>query len=661
MKTITLLRLSLRNFKGIRDFTLDTGGGNADVFGDNAAGKTTLFDAFTWLLFDKDSANRKDFEIKTLDKDGNVLHGLEHEVEGVLLVDGRQISLRKVFSEKWTKKRGSATAEFTGHTTDYYADGVPVKQKEYKDRVDEIVSEDVFKLLTSPTFFNEQLKWQERRKILLEVCGDVSDDEVIAANNALAKLPAVLNGRSIEDHRKVIAARRAEINKELEKVPVRIDEVQRSMPDTNGLDEKALQQEINALKERIDNKEAEAFRLRQGGQIAMKEKRLREIETEMLEIKNRLQAGVLEKVATKLQEVSALKGQFSELERQISDIKWTIDRNNQRIADHQAEANKLRQQWHVVNGETFEHHADTNCPTCGQALPEEQIQAAREKALADFNRSKAERLEQITAKGKASTAEANRLKEENAALSSEIEALEQQLAAKESELHAAESELNDLQAGMTDVEADHDYIAKKQEAASIQQEIAELRTSIHEAVAKVQEEIAALKAQAEALEQEKAKFAQVRAAQQRITELSEREKGLAAEYERLEQELFLTEEFIRTKVTMLEERINSKFRFARFKLFRQQINGGVEECCETMFGGVPYSGGLNNAARINIGLDIINTLSEHYGFSAPIFIDNAEAVTQLIETHGQQIRLIVSAVDKQLRVATEQQSMKEAV
>ncbi|MFC4768706.1 AAA family ATPase [Effusibacillus consociatus] len=660
MKSISLLDLSLRVFKGIREFTLETNGGNVTIYGDNAVGKTTLFDAFTWLLFDKDSSNRKDFEIKTLDKDGNVLHGLEHEVEGVLSVDGRQVTLRKVFSEKWTKKRGSATSEFSGHTTDYFVDGVPVKQKEYKDRVDEIVSEDVFKLLTSPTYFNEVLKWQDRRKILLQVCGDISDDEVISSNNELTRLPDILNGRSIEDHRKIIAAKRAEINKELEKIPVRIDEVQRSMPELPDEGERFFEASIGELRDIISSKEAEAFRVRSGGQIAVKEKRLREIEGELLEIKNRLQADTLEMVAAKRQEVSTLKGQYSDLERQISDKLWTIDRNSQRIGDYRFEADSLRQQWHEVNGKTFEHHHDTNCPTCGQALPEEQVRVAHDKALADFNRRKAERLEQITTKGKAAATEKKRLEEENENLSKQIDMLKQQQAAKESELRTAESELNDLQAGISDVEADPSYIAMKQEAAAIEQEIRQLRASVQEAVARVQEEIAELRAKAESMEQEKAKFAQVRTIEQRIDELKKQEKALASEYERLDQELYLTEEFIRTKVNLLEEKINSKFRYARFKLFNQLINGGIEDCCEVLVNGVPYSS-LNSAGKIQVGMDVISTLQGFYGMSAPVWIDNRESVVRLPEMSCQVISLVVSEKDKQLRVETSNQTMREAV
>ena len=118
----------------------------------------------------------------------------------------------------------------------------------------------------------------------------------------------------------------------------------------------------------------------------------------------------------------------------------------------------------------------------------------------------------------------------------------------------------------------------------------------------------------------------------------------------MEQELYLTEEFIRTKVNLLEEKINGMFQYARFNLFKTNINGGLEEICETTYKGVGYSAGLNNAARINVGLDIINTLSKHYGILAPIFIDNAEAVTKLIPTDSQTISLIVSEPDKELRV-----------
>ncbi len=288
-----LITLKLQNFKGIRNFTLDAQGRDISVFGDNATGKTTLADAFMWLLFDKDSANRKDFEIKTLGPDGKPEHGLDHSVEAVLeLEDGSHLALKKVFKEKWTKKRGSAKAEFTGHTVDHFIDVVPVQKKEYDARIADIIDEETFKLLTNPKYFNEHLHWQKRRQILLEVCGDVSDAEVIASDKALARLPEILGDRSLEDHRKVIAARRAEINKELDRIPVRIDEAARALPDLAGLDRAVLEKKLKELQEQKQAKEKEKIRLESGGEIAEKRKALAELDAGLQELKNGLRADI---------------------------------------------------------------------------------------------------------------------------------------------------------------------------------------------------------------------------------------------------------------------------------------------------------------------------------------------------------------------------------
>ncbi len=206
MQELKLLNLTLKNFKGVNSFTLQSKGENVKVFGDNATGKTTLFDAFIWLLFDKDSQNKKDFQIKTVTENGQEKHNLDHMVESTFSLNGSELKLAKAYKEKWTKKRGAATKEFSGHTTDYFIDDVPSKKKEFTDKVAEIIDEGVFKLLTSPSYFNEHLHWQKRRDLLLEIAGDVSQEEVIQKNPNLKKLLDHLNGRSIEDHKKVINA-----------------------------------------------------------------------------------------------------------------------------------------------------------------------------------------------------------------------------------------------------------------------------------------------------------------------------------------------------------------------------------------------------------------------------------------------------------------------
>lgn len=665
MKKIILERLTLRNFKGFRDFTLNTNGGHVDAFGDNGTGKTTLFDGFTWLLFGKDSANRSEqkFEIKELDSAGKVLrHKLEHEVEADLLVNGRRRTFRRVYSEKWTKKRGSVTDSFEGHTTDYYVDGVPVKLSEYQAEVDSLIKEDLFRLLTSPSYFNEQLKKEERRKVLLEICGDVTDAEVIHSNLALSRLPEILGGRDVENHRKVIAARCKEINKEIERIPDRIDEAQRNQPDISGLNQNQLDDQIAQLRSEIKTKEAETLRIQNGGETAVKEKRIREIESELLAIQNRLQSAVLDKVASKRDEVSRLQRDYDAVRRQIDNKRYQIQQNEQSISLKDREANRLRAEWTEVNSRAFEgHQHDTNCAACGQELPAERIQEAHAKAEATYNRSKAEQLEQISVRGKATKEEISRLQDENERISREVEQLNDQVAELKDILSEAESGLEYLRSGIQDPKSDSGYQELLEEKASIQMEISRLRESVQEEETRLAREVFELESRLRDLERDRYKFDTFKDTEKRIAQLEGQERSLAGEYERLQEELFLTEEFTRSKVALLDTKINSKFKLARFRLFEEQINGGLKEVCDTLFNGVPYDGGLNNAARINVGLDIINTLSEHYSFSAPIFIDNAEAVTKLIDTDAQVIRLVVSDKDKKLRIETKNNNIQEAI
>ena len=148
-------------------------------------------------------------------------------------------------------------------------------------------------------------------------------------------------------------------------------------------------------------------------------------------------------------------------------------------------------------------------------------------------------------------------------------------------------------------------------------------------------------------------------AKMRIDELAQAEGKLAAAYEECNSQIFLVDSFIRAKTDMLSERINSRFQLARFVMFKKNIgNDGIEECCEVAVNGVPYSD-LNNAMRINVGLDIIRTLSEHYHFNAPVFVDNAESVTDLLPMPDHQvIRLVVNSEAKKLLVMTAEEAAK---
>lgn len=645
----------LTNFKGIKDFTLDTQGQNVSIYGENATGKTSLYDAFLWLLFGKDSQNKTDFAIKTLDENGNETHGLEHAVEAVLCLNKIPLTLRKVYQEKWTKKRGAAKKEFTGHTTDHFIDGVPVKKGEFEARISNIASEGIFKLLTSPTYFNEYLPWKDRREILLQVCGDITDDDVIASNKNLAKLPDILNGRKLDDHRKVIQARRTEINKELDKIPVRINEAERAMPDISTINKpKVLQADMKVIKESIKKENEKLARLESGGEAAEKTKKLREIEAEIIRLQNEAQRRATGDIAVLYEQLNGAENGVVDIGRYIKHKKQENEERKETIKSINAQIEELRDRWHGIAEVTFnEPEQDGFCPTCGQALPAEQIQAVIDKALATFNKDKATQLESINAKGEVLKEKKDSLQAEYEATEKVIQGSEKKLRKEKATIEAIESEIEALRCGAENQKEDPAVELKLKEKATIEQEIESLEDGSSEEREKIQAKIAEFQDMLSALEASKEKVNMHRDITARIEELKEQERNMAAEYEQMEHELYLTEEFIRQKVSLLEERINSKFEMARFKLFNVLVNGAVGECCETTYGGVPFSS-LNNGARINVGLDIIRTLAKHYNFYPPIFIDNRETVTKLIDMGDQQmINLIVSEQDKVLRVEVE--------
>ncbi len=651
-----LLKLELNNFKGIKHFELDTGGGDVSVYGRNETGKTTLADAFYWLLYGKDSNNKKDFAIKTL-IDGKVTHGLDHSVEAILEVGGEEITLKKVYKELWTKKRGSTNKIFSGHTTEYFFNDVPSPKQLFDDHVKGICLENNFKLLTSPVFFNEQLSWQERRINLMDVCGNITDADVIASKKELSELPEILGSHKLDDYREIIKARRTAINKEIEKIPVRIDEINLGLPDITGLDKDEIKGKIVILEGRKNKKQAEIVRIENGGQIAEKTKALREVESKILELQNKqVEAGQGAK--------NELRETYFAAKTEITDYGVNIVRTKRQIASNDADIKRLMAQKDTVAIEyreaqksTFEFSQESVCPACGQDLPKAKLEAARKAALEAFNLKKSNSIEGLNAEGKELKQEIDDIAAKKPTFLKAIEQLEIKIKAAEVNRDKLQSEIEQCS---TDTAESPELEKAIESKAALKEVIEQLKKDSSQMLENIRDEIGDINSKIRQLEVDFDKFEVIEKFQVRIDELGTEEKKLAGEYEELESHQFITDEFIRAKVGLLEGKINNKFKLARFKMFEEQINGGVKEVCETTYKGVPYSS-LNNGAKIAVGIDIINTLSNHFDFSGVIFIDNRESITEPLITDSQTISLIVSKADKKLRIETENQSLKEAI
>ena len=671
---ITIKEMIVRNFKGISNFELVAKGNNLDVRGDNGTGKTSLYDAFLWCLFGKNSQDQSDtkFDWKPLDQDGNERHRLETFVNVEFDIDGVAKVFSRTITEKWTKKRGSIVDTFDGHTTAYHIDGLKVTQKDYKAEIEALGGESLFQMLTKVNYFAEVMKADDRRKILLEMAGDVSESDVIASNKELAKLPDILDGKSVEERTALVKQAMKQVNKDIKELPGRIDEAQRSLPDIEELDKQELstrklslqadlsraQDELSAAKTNQLGAELKARRAELKAKFAEAE-RLYALD----EAKKSADALALEQdKLNRMRESSA--GVESERHEAMSNLRKAKD--GRESAENEIQKlekwnEDARAEFDKLQAETFPEfnkHRLT-CPVCGQNYGEEkmaEIKAKYEREKAGFNEMKSDKLKDIRSQGKKNVAEIKLLEsdiEEGSdyikELESKIKELDSLLEIKSKDIFEQANRIKDLTKEAPTFRITPEAKALIEEGEEINAKLESLDRDQAAVVLEAEAKVGAILAEINDVNDLLYRFELYAKQQERVDELIAKEQSLGLKFGELEQQLMVLEEYVRTKVSLLTDTINGKFRIVKFKLFDTAINGGLIECCEPTVGGANYSTGLNNAARINAGLDIINALMNHYDLHLPLFVDNAESVNELIEVDTQVITLSVSK-DKKLTV-----------
>lgn len=650
MKQVRIKKLSLYNFKGIKSFET-VFNGTTKIFGDNATGKTTLVDAFTWLLFGKDSTGRKDFSIKTYDSKNNVIHKLDHEVAGVFDVDGEEMTLKRVYREKWVTRRGSSEPELQGHETLFYWNDVPLQAKEYQGKVDLIISEDTFKMLTSPFYFNS-LKWQDRRSILTSIAGDVSDQDIASQNLEFSALLERMGNKSLEEYKKELSAKKKRLKDELKQIPARIDEVTRNTPEAK--DWAWIEDEIKTVEKNISIIDSQ---LQDSSKIfddfyKKKQKHQQEIhslKSKISDIEHEGRQSFSKQMKDKSDAIESAKAEIQRINRKIESGAKEIKDLQERIKSYQQQQDRLRGEWEKVNSDEFPGFGDESkfkCPTCKQDLPADTIENKKAEIKANFNSNKERTLADISAQGKGYNTKIENTQKEIG----QLQSVDYESQIKAHEAVIKEWQEKHLESVQSILSGNADYERLKKELEEFEKE------PIEEEAPKVDnsslnEKKRELQATLDGLKRDLNLKGQIESSNKRKAELLEEEKKYSQQLADLEQSEFTIQEFTKAKVDMLEAKINGLFTGVRFRMFDTQLNGGLIECCDTIIDGVPWLD-ANNAARINAGIEIINVLSLHYGQVAPIWIDNAESITKITDSEAQKIELYVSGSHKDLSVAS---------
>lgn len=645
---IQLKKLILKDFKGIKKLEIDCSE-KTNISGDNATGKTTVFDAYSWLLWGKDSLNRKDYEIKPYDVNNEVVHNLESSVVGIFDIDGKEIKFERIYKEVWSKKRGSNTETFTGNTTDFLINDVPKKKKEYEDEIGKIVTEDEFNLLSNPLYFNTILDKKERRNILLSLVKDVNIDDVKEANKELEKLD--LSNYTIEEIQAMAKASCKKINDKLKEIPARIDELEKTKT-TEDFTE--LENEKESLKKEIEDLDKKLAGSRNISEdLDKKYKQIADVKNQIIKINSDFEDGKNEKlkdleetildIGRKITmgqfEINNIRKSNELLESDLKTKTESLTRNKKNLSD-------MRIKWGEIQKKKFD--GSLSCPTCGKEFDEDK----KEEVLKRFNLEKSRQLEMLSESGK-------EINKSVSFFNEQIEALDKIIKEEEAKV---EKLSKGLEKHMQDKEEIQGQIEKIKSLTLCDKKKEEIK-SLEENIKTIEEEIASAGKEdnTQILEQKQAyneRLDEVNTKlsnqglnaelDKKIKKYMEEEKELGKEFEIQQEKLYLCDEYIKTYTHLVSDKINALFTKVEFKLFDTQINGGVVETAEATYKGVPY-GSLNSAAQINAGLDVINSLSKHYNKEIPIFVDNAESVNELVKTESQLITLTVNKL-KNLKI-----------
>lgn len=634
---IVLKSLDLVHFKCFNVLHLDFHEGVNSLFGANAAGKTSVYDALTWLLFDKDSAGHSRPAIKPTGAPA----GTMPEVTAILEVDGEPIKLRKVLREKWEKPRGSSIERYAGDTRDYYIDDVPLAENEYKRRIAELIDEQQFKLLTDVWAVTSKMHWKDRRTLLAEICGLSEDKQLLATAPQFAELTEKVGRRTVDEYKSVLMKQRKDMNANLNTLPVRVDECSRMVSELESLDFAAARAESDRLQAERERVQGELVNLANNTLVAQARNELGALQNQLRELEAENNAHLASQRVPVEDETPVLTAALDRAKREADRLTRTIAQERDLVLNGETRLDDYRARWRAIDAEVF---TDEHCPTCGQVFPAERLAESR-AAFAEHQKQRKDAL-----------------LEDSKMVKQGIAAAKDRLLTAETALKTAQDELQKAQIALdsytppVEVVPENlpDYDRRKGAILTL---IADADKRIDRLSSDTEQERRRLEADLAAVTAEKLTHDAVLAKEQtladtrrRIAALQAEQRTAAAEMEQMDRLIAMCEEFTRYRVQAITESVNSRFRLTRWRLFTEQVNGGLADCCEPMDSNGTAFEGTNNSMKINIGMDIIDTLSEFYGVRVPLFVDNAESVTHLQPIGSQVVRLVVSEQDKELRI-----------
>lgn len=644
MRQVRIKKLSVENFKGLRSFSIDFDDRLTQVIGSNGTGKTTLHDAYLWLLMGIDSSNRKSFSVQPLDESSETIHHLTTSVTGVFeFSDGSVHEIKRSLSETWTRRRGTKDDVMTGTETERFIDNVPYKAGDFdKAIVEMFCNMDDFELISSIKAFGK-LDMKAKRNKLIDMAGQMP--ELINKTDYPKLYEYYQTTKKVDDIKRKLLYELGRLKDEQTAIPIRITENERNMP--TGINFDDLRKEKAEAEEEIEKIDATLQKAADGrtgifSEIQQLNDELQKANAELLEIEQ----GLSQSRSKRLNEVNAELSNASLSVREIDGKMKIVDSEllqlEETMARLRGRKDELGKKWEEKNAESWPDTIEIECPTCHRPYDPDKVQEMRNAAIKAFNEGKAGVLARIVSEGNLVVKQLDSIKNDIEGKKAEHSSLKQQLdeaKAKESEARKKVSEVPTLDV-LRSVNKEYQTVSARKD--SIRQRIFEQTPKENESELKLKNRKEQLKTEVSMLTYQLAKEQKIAEVEARREELKRQNAELATQIAELDSVLYEIQTYQKAYINAVEEKVSSMFKIVKWKMYQRNVtNEGEQEICECLVNGVPVSTNVNTAGSVNAGIDIINALSRWLDISVPLWIDGKESVTNLIETDAQLITLSV--------------------
>lgn len=633
--------MKVENFKGIKH--LETKFGTiTQVSGANGTGKTSLYEAYLWCLFTK-RADGSTIDVQPLDEQGQVIHHLETSVEMTLSVDSEELVVKRVLYEDWGKPRGSQEEVLRGRKQELYFNGVPCSVND-TSRLDAVCKrEDWYMLSTIKAFMS--MKMEDRRAKLQSIAKIMTDEEIAADYPHV--LDELRKGKPVCDYLKQVKAEIAKLKSNLDEIPIRIDQLEKQRVD---YDFEALEKEAESLKEKIASANSTLSATVSTADIdraAKFKEELDAVNKDLLDIEREIDQARAKRIAEFDEKISKCNAAITGYRTSIAEIDTRIERNEKLLASKKQEFERKQSEWMKENAIQYVDSVEDICPTCKRPLPVEEVAAAREQAIQAFNKRHNELLDSLYSDALRISGD---IKELEASISKDREDrghYDQKKRSEESIATSADTAKKNVPDRQLALDAKTEYqklLMQKQDIEKRIRTASAPTASEQEKEAKKQAIIQQRNTDEDALRQVHMKLGQkdtnanIDKQKASLEDEKKRISQTIAELENIEFEIW---EFKKRKIMIVEDAVSSFFKIVRWRMYAPNIsNDGEKELCEAIVDGRPYFE-QNLAMQMNGGIDIINGISTALGVRLPLFIDQKESVTNLLETESQLITLEV--------------------